>query len=383
MAWKSTGRPTVRQQRDKWVVRVDGIDTETGKDRPRQLGTYPSQRAARRALAELLERGDAESAVRADKGTVGEYVDAWAAAKVDVSPKSRQQYEWTAKHIRKGLGGIPLDRLSREDVATWIDGMAAGGVFARRSIQIFRMVLRAALDEAVAEGRLRRSPAARVGMPRVVVKGDRVREVPAWTEDDVRKFLAATKDHRWYGPIRLDVLYGLRRSELLGLKWGDIDLKAGTVRVERGLTEVGGVPTWTDGKNARSRRTIPIDPTTAQHLGAHRRRQAEERLAAGSTWVDNDLLVASRTGTVVSPGNFDQTLERLVLRAGVPRLTSHGLRHTAATHMVRHASDIGEIRAAADLLGHSPDMLMRTYAHALPESVRTVTDKIAQRGAEF
>ena len=244
--------------------------------------------------------------------------------------------------------------------------MAAGGVYARRSIQIFRMVLRAALDEAVAEGRLRRSPAARVGMPRVVVKADRVREVPAWTEDDVRKFLAAVKDHRWYGPIRLDVLYGLRRSELLGLKWGDIDLKAGTVRIERGLTEVGGVPTWTDGKNARSRRTIPIDPTTAQHLGAHRRRQAEERLAAGSTWVDNDLLVASRTGTVVSPGNFDQTLERLVLRAGVPRLTSHGLRHTAATHMVRHASDIGEIRAAADLLGHSPDMLMRTYAHALP-----------------
>ena len=383
MAWKSTGRPTVRQQRDKWVVRVDGIDTETGKDRPRQLGTYPSQRAARRALAELLERGDAETAVRAEKGTVAEFIDAWAAAKVDVSAKSRQQYDWAASHIRKGLGGIPLDQLTREDVATWIDGMAAGGVYARRSIQIFRMVLRAALDEAVAEGRLRRSPAARVGMPRVVVKADRVREVPAWTEDDVRKFLAAVKDHRWYGPIRLDVLYGLRRSELLGLKWGDINLKAGTVRIERGLTEVGGVPTWTDGKNARSRRTIPIDPTTAQHLGAHRRRQAEERLAAGSSWVDNDLLVASRTGTVVSPGNFDQTLERLVLRAGVPRLTSHGLRHTAATHMVRHASDIGEIRAAADLLGHSPDMLMRTYAHALPESVRTVTDKIAQRGADF
>ena len=239
--------------------------------------------------------------MRADKGTVGEFVDAWAAAKVDVSPKTRQQYEWAAKHIRQGLGGIPLDRLTRDDVAGWIDGLAAGGVYSRRSIQIFRMVLRAALDEAVAEGRLRRSPAARVGMPRVVVKADRVREVPAWTEDDVRKFLAAIKDHRWDGPIRLDVLYGLRRSELLGLNWGDIDLKAGTVRIERGLIEVHGVPTWTDGKNARSRRTIPIDPSTAQHLGAHRRRQAEERLAAGSTWVDNDLLVATRTGTASHP----------------------------------------------------------------------------------
>ena len=81
----------------------------------------------------------------------------------------------------------------------------------------------------------------------------------------------------------------------------------------------------------------------------------------------------------MSPRNFDQTLERLITRAGVPRLSSHGLRHTAATQMVKHASDIGEIRAAADILGHSPDMLMRTYAHALPDSVRTVTVKIGQR----
>ena len=101
---------------------------------------------------------------------------------------------------------------------------------------------------------------------------------------------------------------------------------------------------------------------------------------AGAGWVDNDLVVATRTGTPVSPGNFDQTLERLVARAGVPRLSSHGLRHTAATHMVRHATDIGEIRAAADLLGHSPDMLMRTYAHALPESISAVTEKIARAG---
>ena len=95
----------------------------------------------------------------------------------------------------------------------------------------------------------------------------------------------------------------------------------------------------------------------------------------------NDLVVATRTGAPVSPGNFDQTLERLVAKADVPRLTSHGLRHTAATHMVRYATDLGEIRAAADILGHSPDILMKTYAHVMPESLRTVTDKIGQRAA--
>ena len=149
--------------------------------------------------------------------------------------------------------------------------------------------------------------------------------------------------------------------------------------IDRALIEVHGRPEWSDGKNARSRRTFPIDPSTVESLTEHRRLQAEDRLVAGLDWRDLDLVVTTRTGNLVSPGNFDQTLERLVAAAGVPRLTSHGLRHTAATHMVRHAADIGEVRAAADLLGHSPDMLMKTYAHVMPESIRTLTDKIGQR----
>ena len=375
MAWKPTGRPTVRQQRGKWVVRVDGIDTETGHHRPRQLGTFVSRRSAQKAATSFA----ADGAVGGDRDTVGHLVDAWVASRVDVSPKTRLQYEWAASHIRVGLGAIRVDRLEREDVARWLDELAAGGQLSRRSIQIFRMVLRAALADAVEVGDLRRSPAARVGMPRQVAKPNRQREVDAWTEEQLRRFLDAISGHRWEAPLRLAALYGLRRSELLGLRWSAVDVRKGTVRIEQALVEVRGRPEWSDGKNARSRRTIPIDPATAKALAGHRRFQAEERLAAGPAWFDNDLVVATRHGNPVSPGNFDQTLERLVLAAGVPRLTSHGLRHTAATHMVRHAADVGEIRAAADLLGHSPDMLMKVYAHALPESVRTVTDRIAER----
>ncbi|TVR25561.1 MAG: site-specific integrase [Ilumatobacter sp.] len=244
---------------------------------------------------------------------------------------------------------------------------------------VMRMVLRAALADAVEIGELRRSPAARVGMPRAIAKTDRQRDAEAWTEEELQAFLATTTDHRWGPPLRLCVLYGLRRSELLGLTWSAVDLKRKTVRIEQALIEVHGRPEWSDGKNARSRRTFPLDASTARALKGHRTFQNEERLAAGRDWNDFDLVVATRNGRPVSPGNFDQTLERLVRAAGVRRLTSHGLRHTAATHMVRHATDIGEIRAAADILGHSPDMLMRTYAHALPESIRTVTQRIEER----
>ena len=375
MAWKPMGRPTVREQRSKWVVRIDGVDTETGKTRPRQLGTYPSKRAATTAASQFAADGE----VGGDRRTVGHVVERWAASRVDVAGTTREQYEWAAGHIKSGIGAIRLDRLSREDVAGWLDRLASDGVKSRRSIQIFRTVLRAALDDAVDNGDLRRNPAARVGMPRVVAKKDSVKVVDAWDEPDLRKFLAVAKAHRWGAPLRLASLYGLRRSELIGLQWADINVKAMTVRIERGLVRVSDGPIWSDGKNSRSRRVIPIDPDMAKALAAHRRFQAEERLAAGDSWEDNDLVVATRDGRHVSPRNFDQSLERIVSNAGVPRLTSHGLRHTAATHMVRHAADVGEIRAAADVLGHSPDMLMRTYAHALPESVRTVTEKIGQR----
>src|SRR5262249_24619440 len=96
--------------------------------------------------------------------------------------------------------------------------------------------------------------------------------------------------------------------ELLAVRWSAVDLKNGTFRIERALVEVRGRPEWSSGKNVRSRRTIPIDAGMAQALVAHRRFQVEERLAAGPTWVDNDLVVATRSGTPVSPGNFERPL---------------------------------------------------------------------------
>jgi integrase len=138
-------------------------------------------------------------------------------------------------------------------------------------------------------------------MPRQVAKPGLQRETPAWNEEEVQRFLAAISDHRWAAPIRLSVLYGLRRSELLGLRWSAVDLKKHTVRIERALVEVHGRPEWSDGKNARSRRTISIDPSTMSALAAHRKLQAEERLAAGADWVDSGLVVATKTGNRLSP----------------------------------------------------------------------------------
>lgn len=374
MGWKATGEPTVRRQRDKWVVRVDGIDTETGRHRPRQLGTYQSQRAAVAATRATLLEGQVSV-----RGTLGSLVKRYVASRTDLSVKAREQYEWAASHIDTGLGAVPLDRLDREDVARWIDEIASAGKLSRRSIQICRNVLRAALADAVDEGLLRRSPAARVAMPREVAKPERERVVEAWSSKQIDKFLATTNEHAWAAGFRLAVLYGLRRSELLALRWDDFKAKDGTIRVDEGLVATAGGAVWTDAKNTRSRRLVPLDKETVKALTRRKRAQAEERLLVGSRWVDQDLILTTRTGSAVMPRSFDRTLDVLVQRSDVPRRSSHGLRHTAATHMVSSAADLGELRAVADILGHSPEMLLRVYAHALPASLRAVADRIGQR----
>lgn len=113
MAWKATGQPTVRKQRDKWVVRVDGIDTATGKHRPRQLGTYQSQRSALSA-ARSVKASDTSM----EKGTVSWLVRRYVAGRTVITVKSQEQYEWAIPHIEAGLGAIQVSMLDRDDVAT-------------------------------------------------------------------------------------------------------------------------------------------------------------------------------------------------------------------------------------------------------------------------
>jgi integrase len=374
MGWKATGQPTVRKQRDRWVVRVDGIDTETGKHRPRQLGTYASQRSALRGARSVSVQERV-----ATRDTVSWLVRRYVASRSDVTLKAREQYEWAIPHIEAGLGAIRLDRLDREDVARWLEDLAAAGRLSWRSVQICRTVLRAALADAVEEGLLGRSPAARVPMPRAVAKPPKQKEVDAWSDEQVARFLSVSADHRWAVAFRLGVLYGLRRSEALALKWDDLDTAKGTLRIDEGLVAVSKGAMWTEAKNARSRRVIPVDDETLRLLARHRKEQAEARLAAGPLWEDHDLMIATHVGRPVMPRSLDRALEDLIEQAGLPRLTSHGLRHTAATHMVRGARDVGELRAVADVLGHSPDMLMKVYAHAMPESTRAVADRIGAR----
>lgn len=138
------------------------------------------------------------------------------------------------------------------------------------------------------------APGPQSGCPGAHAKGGgqaaKKKEVEAWTDEQVARFLAVSADHRWAVAFRLGVLYGLRRSEALALKWNDLDTAKGTLRIDEGLVAVRTGAAWSRAKNARSRRVIPLDTETVRVLARHRKAQARERLIAGPKWEDHDLL---------------------------------------------------------------------------------------------
>jgi hypothetical protein len=189
--------------------------------------------------------------------------------------------------------------------------------------------------------------------------------VDAWTDEQVARFLSVSAGHRWAVAFRLGVLYGLRRSEALALKWNDLDTVKETLRIDEGLVAVRTGAAWSRAKNARSRRVIPLDDETVRALARHPTEQAEERLAAGPKWEDHDLIIATHVGRPVMPRSLDRALALLIEEAGLPRLTSHGLRHTAATHMVRGARDVrapGGRRCPRPLSRHAHERLRPRHA---------------------
>ena len=272
--------------------------------------------------------------------------------------------------------------LDRDDVATWITNLADGGKLSRRSVQICRNVLRAALSEAVEEGLIARSPAARVGLPRTVAKPIKPKEAVAWNDDEVTRFLEPLGRTGGRSRFRLGVLYGLRRSEILALRWDDLDVEANTLRIDESLvaTRTGrrGATRRTNGPGERSRSTTR---RCASSLAERRADQAEDRLKAGDAWEDDDLIITTRFGRPRAPTLARPNLARIVATdrtapTDIPRPAPHSSHAHGAG-----ASDLGELRAIADLLGHSPEMLMNTYAHTLPKSQSAVVDRIAQRSA--
>ncbi len=205
---------------------------------------------------------------------------------------------------------------------------AAGGTgLSPKTVRNTHTVLRKALSDAERLGLVFRNAAAAARGPAVERP-----EFTVWSSDEVRQFFAAGELNRLYGAFVLLATTGMRRGEVLGVRWKDVDLDSGQLAIVQTITNVDGKLTIGSPKTSKSKRVIYLDETTVTMMRQHRRRQREDQVAMGPDWRDDgDLVFTDEVGLPVRPEWFSKEFGRVVTAAGVPRIRLHDVRHTYAT----------------------------------------------------
>lgn len=267
-------------------------------------------------------------------------------------------------HLVPGLGRIPLAKLTPAEVQSFLNAKLAAGLSPRR-VQYIHAVLRRALVTAERWGLASRNVARLVDPPRV-----RHREITPLTPEQARRLIETSTEDR-YRAIWITALgTGLRQGELLGLRWDDVDLKAGRLRVRHTLANVGGTLTLLEPKTDRSRRLVVLPRVVRVELRAHRTRQKEDRLLAGSRWTDSGHVFATMLGRPHHAATITRAFQDALDRAKLPDVRFHDLRHSAATFLLSQGFTLEDVK---NLLGHSSIVLTsNTYGHVLEQRQREV-----------
>jgi integrase len=194
--------------------------------------------------------------------------------------------------------------------------------------------------------------------------------------EQARAFLDLVRGDRLEALYTVALAIGLRQGEALGLQWNDIDLDTGTLSVRHALQRIGGKLQLVEPKTRLSRRTIAMPPIVVTSLRAHRARQLQERLWAGSRWQEGNYVFASRIGTPLDGTNVTHGLQATLIAAGLPRQRFHDLRHACASLMLAQGV---HPRVVMETLGHSQiSLTMNTYSHVIPSLQREAADRMEE-----
>ncbi len=304
--------------------------------------------------------------------SVGAYLDQWleGTAKPSVRPNTYHGYEVQVRvHIKPTLGRIPLDRLEPAHVQALINAKLKEGL-SPKTVHYMYSTLRNALNQAVRWEYVTRNVAAVVGGPRM----ERY-EIQPFTREEAHKFLAAVKGNRLEALYTVALTMGLRQGEALGLRWRDVDLDVGSIRVNKQLQRIDRKYQLTELKTSRSRRTLVVPAAILGSLRQHKEGQDAERRAAGEAWRDTDLVFARRWGYPLSSSVVTHRFQELLERIGLPRRRFHDLRHSCATLLL--AQGVSP-RVVMEILGHSQiSLTMNTYTHVLPELRQDAADRMS------
>ncbi len=376
------------------------VTTPTGRRQRKYVSAKTREEAHRKLL--LLQQATTRGPVVTRVPTLESYLAAWLdeVIRPSLAPSTASNYDLFSRlYIVPSLGSKRLDRVTVRDVQQWVNRLrvrcqcCAQGKDAARLMPICCSVgkccrqipkewtvrqawavLRAALSQAERDEIVARNVAALVRMPL-----PRPQRPPAWSVDDARTFLESSQkesDPLHAGYVLMLVL-GLRRGELLGLSWGDIDMETGELGVRWQLQRVNGQLTRRPTKTRSSDALLPLPQICIVALRSHKQLAASWRLAAGLAWQDTGLLLTTRSGLPLDPRNFHRRFKERAEAAGVPVVSVHSTRRTCASILVE--LDVHP-RVAMQILRHSQiAVTMDIYSQVTSASTREALTKLGSR----
>lgn len=357
MARRGNGEGTISRRKDGLYMARYTANTSIGKRR-RTIYAKTRKEVSEKLSQALADRGrglvfDEENL------KVEEYLERWLSDSVrdTVRENTYSRYEQiTRTHLIPTLGKVKLKTLSPAHVRG-LYREKLDGRLSPRTVQYIHVTLHKALKQAVMDGLIPRNATEAVKAPRPAKK-----ETHPLVPDQVRALLSAANE----AGDRLEALYvvavhtGMRQGELLGLKWEDVDLSAGTLQVRRTYSS-GSFQT---PKTAKSRRSVRLTAAAVEALRRHRTAQNEERLKIGSLWTDQGLVFPNQSGEPMHSWILIDAFKKLLKRAELPEIRFHDLRHTCASLLLLEGVHPKYVQ---ELLGHATiSITLDTYSHVLP-----------------
>jgi integrase len=331
-----------------------------------------TEKEVRAKLREVRKRQEAGQNFTQRRRTVAEWLEEWLTTIKGTDGTRPQTLAWyrlmAVNHLVPRIGHIKLDQLGPAEVRLMLADMVKAGV-GTVSVRRAHALLRNALNDACRMELVSRNVATLVKPPPI-----QARRARFLTEDEARRLLAVAAGRRLYPLLVVAVTTGLRRGELLALRWEDVDLDRRVLRVRQAVVLVRGRVRFDRPKSATSIRTVPMPQTTVGVLREHRVAQDAERERLGEAWTDLDLVFPSTIGTPMEPRNLSRWFNELRTEAGLPWLRLHDLRHACATFLLAQGVDLATIK---DLLGHSQiSVTADIYTHVLERVARGASDAL-------
>ena len=357
---RANGEGSIRKRKDgRWEGRYTaGHDPVTGKQIFKNVLGKTQNEVKEKLKKALIEAGQVDF-TKSGQYTVSTWMDTWFenVAKIKVRPSSHQTYKgYIDNHIKPNIGKIPLEKLTTMDLQKFYRKLLSKGRVERieskdqpkglsaKTVRNINQVISSAMDLAVAQKIILTNPTNACELPKV--EHQEMQTIPT---EQLQAFLQEAKATGVYEMYYIELATGLRRGELLGLKWTDIDWKNGIIKVRRQIARVDGQIVEAPLKTRNSYRAVTIS------------QQAIEVLKTQKAKTNDTYVFPSPNGGPRSPDSVNNMLRRVLERAGIPKVRFHDLRHTFATIALQNGVDI---KTVSGMLGHfSAGFTLDTYAH--------------------